>query len=249
MRVSDSRSSISRRMRAGLHAHDVEEFLARRARRPWRGLCSVSMKPETAASGVRSSWLALATKSARASSARLIAVRSCSSTAVQLRRLFRARDIGLDSDARRARERKTRPIPARPSAPCARCACQTCGVRSTADTCLFCVSTPTTARIAVLAKMTRPERSTSINGSGSRSNTSRASAGRPKAGLVLAAVTWSSSSRRLDPRKRASAKQSAAANSIQGADAGHASATAPARPRPAASQKKALRVPMGFSFC
>ena len=36
----------------------------------------VSMKPETAASGVRSSWLALATKSARASSARLAAVRS-----------------------------------------------------------------------------------------------------------------------------------------------------------------------------
>ena len=38
--------------------------------------CSVSMKPESAASGVRSSWLALATKSARISSTRCSGVRS-----------------------------------------------------------------------------------------------------------------------------------------------------------------------------
>ena len=40
------------------------------------GPCSVSMKPVSAASGVRSSWLALATKSARISSTRRIGVRS-----------------------------------------------------------------------------------------------------------------------------------------------------------------------------
>ncbi len=40
------------------------------------------MKPETAASGVRSSWLALATKSTRICSVRLMAVRSCSSSVV-----------------------------------------------------------------------------------------------------------------------------------------------------------------------
>ena len=106
-----------------------------------------------------------------------------------------------------------------------------------------------TAVMAVLAKTTRPERSTSIRGSGRRSNTSRASAGKPKAGSVLAAVTWSSSLRALVPRKSASAKQSAAANSIQGADAGHANATAPAMPSPAASQKKALRIPVCCPFC
>ena len=38
--------------------------------------CSVSMKPDSEASGVRSSWLALATKSARISSTRRSGVRS-----------------------------------------------------------------------------------------------------------------------------------------------------------------------------
>ena len=67
---------------------------------------SVSMKPETAASGVRNSWLALATKSARICSARLIAVRSCSSSDRQRRLAPRARDIGLVVALHRHRQRE-----------------------------------------------------------------------------------------------------------------------------------------------
>ena len=49
--------------------HDAEKALARLGILPGRPL-QVSMKPDSAASGVRNSWLALATKSARISSTR-----------------------------------------------------------------------------------------------------------------------------------------------------------------------------------
>ena len=45
--------------------------------------CSVSMKPDSAASGVRSSWLALATKSARISSTRCSGVRSWNTSRIE----------------------------------------------------------------------------------------------------------------------------------------------------------------------
>ncbi len=56
-------------------------------------------------------------------------------------------------------------------------ACSTEGVRTSAETCLRCASTPMTPRIARLAKITRPDSSSSISGSGSRSKTSRAIGG------------------------------------------------------------------------
>ena len=55
--------------------HQVTEQIATGA-----GPCRVSMKPISVESGVLSSWLALATKSARICSVRFIAVRSVSVT-------------------------------------------------------------------------------------------------------------------------------------------------------------------------
>ena len=75
MRDSDSRSSISRAMRQAC-ACMMPRKRSRAAGSSRAGPCSVSMKPVSAASGVRSSWLTLATKSARISSTRRIGVRS-----------------------------------------------------------------------------------------------------------------------------------------------------------------------------
>ena len=69
MRDSDSRSSISRAMRVAC-ARMMPRKRSRAAASSLAGPCSVSMKPDSAASGVRSSWLALATKSTRISSTR-----------------------------------------------------------------------------------------------------------------------------------------------------------------------------------
>ena len=76
IRDSDSRSSISRAMRQAC-ACMMPRKRSRAAGSSRAGPCSVSMKPVSAASGVRSSWLTLATKSARISSTRRIGVRSC----------------------------------------------------------------------------------------------------------------------------------------------------------------------------
>ena len=75
MRESDSRSSIRRAMRVAC-ACMMPRKRSRAAGSSRAGPCSVSMKPESAASGVRSSWLALATKSARISSTRRSGERS-----------------------------------------------------------------------------------------------------------------------------------------------------------------------------
>ena len=75
MRVSDNRSSISRRMRVA--CSDMiprKRSCASGSSLAWPR--SVSMKPVSDASGVRSSWLALATKSARICSTRCAFVRS-----------------------------------------------------------------------------------------------------------------------------------------------------------------------------
>ena len=69
MRDSDSRSSISRAMRVACPCMMARNF-SRAAGSSLAVPCSVSMKPSSAASGVRSSWLALAMKSARISSTR-----------------------------------------------------------------------------------------------------------------------------------------------------------------------------------
>ena len=69
IRESESRSSISRAMRVACDSI----ILRKRARAAGSSRAepfNVSMKPEKAASGVRNSWLALATKSARISSTR-----------------------------------------------------------------------------------------------------------------------------------------------------------------------------------
>ena len=75
MRDSDSRSSISRAMRVACPCM-MARNLSRAARSFLAGPCNVSMKPSSAASGVRNSWLALAMKSARISSTRRSGVRS-----------------------------------------------------------------------------------------------------------------------------------------------------------------------------
>ncbi len=75
MRDSDSRSSISRAMRVACPCMMARNF-SRAARSSLAGPCKVSMKPSSAASGVRNSWLALAMKSARISSTRRSGVRS-----------------------------------------------------------------------------------------------------------------------------------------------------------------------------
>ena len=94
-----------------LRLHDGEEALARRASSR-AGPCKVSMKPESAASGVRSSWLALATKSARISSTRRSGVRSWNAISTSRRRVRRrAGDRASRSprtSARPARARRTR---------------------------------------------------------------------------------------------------------------------------------------------
>jgi hypothetical protein len=75
MRDSDRRSSISRAMRPA-----CSRMTPRKRSRAGASLraepCSVSMNPTTEASGVRSSWLALATKSTRMCSRRRASVRS-----------------------------------------------------------------------------------------------------------------------------------------------------------------------------
>ena len=68
-RDSDSRSSISRAIRVACVCM-MPRKRSRALASSLAGPCSVSMKPDSAASGVRSSWLALATKSARISSTR-----------------------------------------------------------------------------------------------------------------------------------------------------------------------------------
>ena len=65
----ESKSSISRAMRSAWTCM-MSRKRSRAAASSRAGPCNVSMKPESAASGVRSSWLALATKSARISSTR-----------------------------------------------------------------------------------------------------------------------------------------------------------------------------------
>ena len=95
MRDSDSRSSISRAMRVAC-ACMIDRNRVRAAGSSRAGPCRVSMKPDSAASGVRSSWLALATKSARISSTRRSGVRSSSVTSTsrvgRLRRRTAHRD-------------------------------------------------------------------------------------------------------------------------------------------------------------
>ena len=75
MRDSDSRSSISRAMRCAC-SRMMPRNRSRASGSSRAGPCSVSMKPSSEASGVRSSWLALATKSARMRSMRQAEVRS-----------------------------------------------------------------------------------------------------------------------------------------------------------------------------
>ena len=75
MRDSDNRSSISRAMRSAC-ASMMSRKRSRAAASSRAGPCSVSINPDSAASGVRNSWLALATKSARISSTRRSGVRS-----------------------------------------------------------------------------------------------------------------------------------------------------------------------------
>ena len=75
IRDSESRSSIKRAMRVAC-ARMIPRKRVRAASSLRAGPCSVSMKPDNAASGVRNSWLALATKSARISSTRRSGVRS-----------------------------------------------------------------------------------------------------------------------------------------------------------------------------
>jgi len=64
MRDSDKRSSISRAMRVACPRMMARNF-SRATVSSLAGPCKVSMKPSSAAKGVRSSWLALAMKSAR----------------------------------------------------------------------------------------------------------------------------------------------------------------------------------------
>ena len=75
MRDRDKRSSMSRVMRCAW-PRMMSRKRSRAAASLRAGPCSVSMKPSSEASGVRSSWLALATKSARMLSSRRAEVRS-----------------------------------------------------------------------------------------------------------------------------------------------------------------------------
>jgi hypothetical protein len=75
MRESESKSSISRAMRRACPSM-MPRKRSRAEGSSRAGPCSVSMKPDNAASGVRSSWLALATKSTRICSTRRYGVRS-----------------------------------------------------------------------------------------------------------------------------------------------------------------------------
>ena len=68
-RDSDSKSSISRAIRIACVCM-IPRKRSRALGSSLAGPCSVSMKPDSAANGVRNSWLALATKSARISSTR-----------------------------------------------------------------------------------------------------------------------------------------------------------------------------------
>ena len=76
MRLSDSKSSINRRMRCAC-ACMISRNRPVASGSSRAGPRMVSMKPDSEVSGVLSSWLALATKSARIRSTRTIAVMSC----------------------------------------------------------------------------------------------------------------------------------------------------------------------------
>ena len=82
-RQSDSSSSIRRVMRSACSAMMARKR-SRAAGSSLAAACSVSTKPRSEASGVRSSWLALAMKSARIWLMRSISVRSRKSTMMSL---------------------------------------------------------------------------------------------------------------------------------------------------------------------
>ena len=141
------------------------------------------MKPVTAASGVRNSWLALAMKSARNCSLRLTTVRSCSSSAVTGRRQADARGIGLVMPLDRHRQAEghiggdAAPAPRRLPPALRDCA-------DTDDARLRSRPGPSTSRMEWLTNSTRSSSSSSITGMGSWSSSTRVMGGKRCQGIV-----------------------------------------------------------------
>ena len=175
----------------GLRLHDAEEALARRGSSR-AGPCSVSMKPDSAASGVRSSWLALATKSARISSTRRSGVRSWNVISTRPRRRLRRRAAQRDRRHDRlvpAVERhaleELDPLRARRSRARAgsRRALRACAAPS--DTGSPRRSAGAIARAGAFAASTSPWTSSAITGSGSPASTASSSGIAPRAARLL----------------------------------------------------------------
>src|SRR5215831_5765734 len=179
MRDSDRRSSISRAMRVA-----CAFMMSRKRSRACASLraepCSVSMKPDSEASGVRSSWLALATKSARISSTRLSGVRSCRVTNTSSRRpaIASARATGtMNASDQRSdgtfSKNSTRWVS--PVSTALRTASMMSGMRSAIDSGVPRVSAGATTRAAAFEATTKPRRSSAMTASGSPETTASTS--------------------------------------------------------------------------
>ena len=189
MRESESRSSISRAMRSAC-ACMIGRKRSRAAGSSRAEPRSVSMKPDSAASGVRSSWLALATKSARISSTRRSGVRSWNASSTRPGLAATPGDeIGVTitsyqrSSGTRS-ENSTRC--AVPLARARRIASSTSGTRSPSETGSPGRSAGATAVARALSATTSPRRSSATTGSGSPASTAsiKGSPTRARARLV-----------------------------------------------------------------
>ena len=130
IRESDSRSSTRRAIRRACSAMMARKRL--RARGSSRaGPCRVSTKPSSDARGVRSSWLALATKSARIRSTRRDSVRSRKVITTAGASSGRRRGATVTSKARSTGTRSRQAtVSIRPEAPTRRIASRMSGSRN-----------------------------------------------------------------------------------------------------------------------
>ena len=182
---------------------------------------SVSMKPDSAASGVRSSWLALATKSARISSTRRSGVRSWNASSTRPGLAATPGDeIGVTitsyqrSSGTRS-ENSTRC--AVPLARARRIASSTSGTRRPSETGSPGRSAGATAVARALSATTSPRRSSATTGSGRPASTAsiKGSPTRGARGSTRASAAGATSPRAL-------AISAAAATSTKPASAGSA---------------------------
>ena len=174
MRESDSRSSIRRAMRVAC-VFMMARKRSRAVTSSRAGPCSVSMKPESAASGVRSSWLALATKSTRISSTRRSGVRSCSTSSMSPAVPDSGATCAANQRSTGTRcENSTRR--GSPLAAAWRTASTISGMRSASDRGWPRASAGAIVRAAVLATIKRASRSSTIAASGMPATTASSNA-------------------------------------------------------------------------